>query len=244
MALLKSQQATPALKEAVVLDLGDIGAQAAKIRAAAESKASQIIADAERKAAEITEGAEQKGFEQGKAEGHAQGLEQGRSQGRQEAFQSAQEELQQLMTAWHDVAAQWDAQRKDMDREARHAVLELALRMAEKLIHRAIEVDPTVVVDQLSQALSHVLRPLDVTVHAHQDDIPLLEEALPDLLAEFHHLEHVHLHRDAEITRGGCIVTFGQGRIDATIEKQIERVIDTILPAEGGEEVTSESSGQ
>lgn len=239
MALMKSHQATPALKEAVVLDLGDIGAQAAKIRAAAETKASQIISEAERKAAEITGGAEKKGFDHGRAEGHAEGLEAGRAAGREEAFQAAHEELQQLLAAWRDVAVQWDAQRKDMDREARHAVLEFALRMAEKLIHRAIEVDPTVVVDQLAQALSHVLRPLDVTVHAHQDDIPLIEEALPDLLAEFNHLEHVHLHRDAEVTRGGCIVTFGQGRIDATIEKQLERVIDTILPAEGGEEVIS-----
>ena len=235
MALMKAQQATPALKEAVVLDLGDIGAQAAKIRAQAEAKAAEIVADAERKAAEITAGAEQRGHDEGRQKGYDQGLEEGRRAGHDEAFAAMQDQLQQLTTAWHDVAGQWDAQRQDMDREARQAVLEFALRMAEKLIHRAIEVDPTVVVDQLAQALSHVLRPLDVTVRAHPDDVPLLEEALPDLIAEFSHLQHVQLHRDAEVSRGGCIVSFGQGRIDATIETQLERVIDTILPLESGE---------
>ena len=237
MALMKSSAATPALREAVVLDLGDVGAQAAKIRAAAEAKASEITAEAERKARELTAGAEQKGFEQGEAAGRAEGYEAGKQAGRDEAFAAMQDELQQVVAAWHDVAAQWDAQRQEMHREARQAVLEFALRMAEKLIHRAIEVDPTIVVDQLANALSHVLRPLDVTVRAHDADLPLIEEALPDLMAEFGQLQHVHLQGDDTITRGGCVVSFGQGQIDATIEKQLERVIDTILPAEGEEDV-------
>lgn len=234
MALLKSTAATPAIKEAVVLDLGDVAAQAAKVRAAAQAKAAEIVAAAERKAAEITAGAEQRGHAQGEERGRAEGYEAGRKAGRDEAFAEASDSLQQVTAAWHDVAAQWDAQRQEMHREARQAVLEFALRMAEKLIHRAIEVDPTVVVDQLAGALSHVLRPLDVAVRVHADDLPLLHEALPDLMAEFSHLQHVRLVEDAEVTRGGCVVSFGQGRIDATIEKQLERVIDTILPAEGG----------
>ena len=29
---------------------------------------------------------------------------------------------------------------------------------------------------------------------------------------------------------GGCVVTYGQGQIDATIGRQIERVVDLLLP--------------
>ena len=48
MAVIKAQSAASLIKEAIVLDLGDLGRQAAKMQAAFESKARQTIADAER----------------------------------------------------------------------------------------------------------------------------------------------------------------------------------------------------
>ena len=44
MPVLRNQQSRPAMKDAVVLDLGDIGAQAEKLRRAAEAKA-QIMTE-------------------------------------------------------------------------------------------------------------------------------------------------------------------------------------------------------
>jgi len=129
-----------------------------------------------------------------------------------------------------DVAGQWDEQRRDMLRDATGATIEFALKLAEKLVHRSIRVDPSIVIDQVANALAHVLRPLDVTVRIHPGDHPILEQAMPQLLAEFQHLEHVHLIDDENISSGGCVVSFGQGLIDATIEKQMERIVDMILP--------------
>jgi len=245
MPLLKQTQTTPAIKEAVVLDLADVGAQAAKIRMAAEAQASDILRQAEQKAQQISVGAEAKGYEQGKAKGYEEGYQQGLQQGHDQAYADANDQLQQLMAAWSDVAGQWDTQLRDMQREAKQAVMELALRLSERLVHRVIEVDPTVVVDQLGQVLSHVLRPLDVSVRVHPDDIEILEEALPDLLEEFAHLKHVELHGDATMSRGGCAAAFGQGHIDASIETQLERVIDAMLPeSESSDAAASDSSDQ
>src|SRR5690606_18935682 len=125
---------------------------------------------------------------------------------------------------------QLDGQRRDLEREAKQMVIEFALKVAEKLVHRVIEVDPSVVTDQVAGALAHVLRPLEVIVRLNPEDQPILQEALPDLMDEFQRLEHVKLVEDAEVTRGGCVVTYGEGEIDATIETQIRRVIDLILP--------------
>ncbi len=230
MPIIKSDDARVAMKEAVVLDLGDVSRQAAKIRMAAEAKASQIISEAEQKASRLAQGAEEKGYETGQAEGYAQGLAEGREQGHSQALSESAEQVQRLYDAWMDVAAQWDEQRRDMLREATGAVLEFALKLAEKVVHRSIQIDPSIVVDQLGNALTHVLRPLDVTVRIHGGDRPILEEAMPQLLAEFNHLEHVHLVDDVNISSGGCVVSFGQGLIDATIEKQMERIVDMILP--------------
>ena len=231
MPVLKAQHAPSAMTEAIVLDLGDLGAQAAKIRMDAQAKAEQIIADAYAVAKEdasqkFAQAAEQ-GFNQGLKEGTAQGLE----QGKQQALEQMSEKLGVLQAAWSEVAGQWEQQRVEMEREARQAVLEFALRTAEKVVHRVIEVDPSVVVDQVGAALDRVLAAHDASVQIHPTDRAIVEQALPELLTELAGLKHVTLVEDDNVAAGGCIVSFGGGQIDATLERQLERIVNLILPA-------------
>ncbi|MBX2852196.1 MAG: hypothetical protein KTR15_10660 [Phycisphaeraceae bacterium] len=230
MPVLKQTNTTPAMRDAIVLDLGDMGAQAERIRAAAQSQAARIISDAKQKSEAVADGlyaeAEKLGFE----EGVEKGLAQGREQGRAEVLAEAAEQLRQIMAAWSQVATDWEQQRIDMEREARQAVLEFALSAAEKIVHRVIEVDETVVVDQVAQALSLVLSAHDASVRIHPVDRPLIEDAMPQLVQELDTLKHIELMDDEQITPGGCVVAFGQGRIDATVERQLQRLVDLILP--------------
>ena len=230
MPVLKQTNTTPAMREAIVLDLGDIGAQAARIRAAAEAQAAQIIADAQAKSHSLAQQVHEQAQEQGYADGIEKGLVEGREQGHAEALAETAEQLRQLTAAWSQVATDWEQQRVDMEREARQAVLEFALSAAEKIVHRVIEVDETVVIDQVAQALSLVLSAHDASVRIHPVDRPLLEDAMPQLVQELGTLEHIDLADDEEVTPGGCVVAFGQGRIDATIERQLQRLVDLILP--------------
>jgi flagellar assembly protein FliH len=240
MSVIKAHNTIGFAKDAVVLDLGDLGRQAARLRMVAEDKAASIITEAELKAKELVTGAEQIGLEQGKAAGYEKGLEEGRELGREQALDQFREQFAQLHAAWSDVAEQWDAQTKGMAIEARQVVAEFALKMAERLVHRVIEVDPSVVVDQVAGALALVLRPMDVSVRVSPSDLALISQALPQLLAEFDHLEHIHLTEDAHVSSGGCLVSYGQGQIDATIETQIRRVVDLILPADADDPVAVE----
>jgi flagellar biosynthesis/type III secretory pathway protein FliH len=56
--------------------------------------------------------------------------------------------------------------------------------------------------------------------------------AMPQLAAEFAHLKHIHLVDDPAVSPGGCVVSYGQGRIDAAIETQLRRVAELMLPSE------------
>ncbi len=232
MAIIKSHNAKTLLKEAIVLDLGDVARQAKRLREAAQAKARRIIEDAQCQAESLRQKAHtdsatqghQEGFEKGKSEGHQQGLR----EGHQEALDQAKEQLQSLQQAWIEAMGQWEAKRQDMEQEAGKAVLELAVRLGQKLVHRVIQIDKEVAVEQVAAVLSHVLRPVDVTVRICADDRPVLEESMPRLTAEFPQLKHVQLVDDPEMTRGGCVVSYGQGRIDATIETQLERVVELV----------------
>ncbi|QDU72185.1 FliH/SctL family protein [Mucisphaera calidilacus] len=230
MPLVRKNQSTPAMKEAIVLDFGDIGAQAARLRQAAENRAAEILRNAERQASEILRNAEQQGVEAGYQDGLERGHADGLEQGKQEAFAKAAAELARIEETWLDLGTRWEAQLNDLATQAREGLLAFALRFAERLVHRIIEVDEQVVVDQLAEVLGHILRPLKVTVRVHPEDRPILEQAMPELLQRFSQLEHVELVEDQQITRGGCIARFGHGQIDATIDRQVERMVEAILP--------------
>ena len=234
MGVLKNKSALSAMKEAVVLDLGDIGMQAAKMRMQAETKAAKIVTEAEVKAKVLVENAHNQGYEEGLRKGLQQGeqrgYEEGLQKGYEEAFNSKIESLQQVQVAWGEVMSQWEDYRNRMEVDSSEAVMEFTLKLAERLVHRVIEVDHTVIVDQVANALSYILKPLDVTVQINADDRQILEEAIPELMAEFRHLKHIELVEGKDISRGGCLVQYGRGEIDAQIETQLERVIDMILP--------------
>lgn len=232
MTVMKREHFAPILKEAVVLDLGDVAEQAAKITQAAEARAKRLIAEAQAKAQGIIDNANASGFEDGHKQGVEQGYADGLEKGRAEAMQAMNAQLQQLEVAWRDGMAQWTSRIDAVEADARESVLQLALRLTAMLVHRVIDVDPTVIVDQVASALAFVLTASEVTVTIHPDDRPALDEALPQLAAEFGHIKRFKLAEDETMMRGGCVVAYGQGRVDARLDQQLERIVNMLVPAD------------
>lgn len=230
MAVIKAHNSGSLLKEAIVLDLGDLRRQADALRDQAEAEARAIVARAETDARSRTEGAEERGFEEGHAKGLAEGLEAGRTQGRDEAFASQTDHLKTVTDSCQAMADGLESQMELVVREARRCVLEVALRLAEKVVHRVVEIDEETVVRQVEAALAYVLQPTDVSVRFHPDDHAALEHALPALRQRLHDAQHIRLARDEGIERGGCVVSFGKGRVDATLDTQLRRLSEQLLP--------------
>ena len=230
MPIIKGQESTPLLQRAIVLDMGDLGQQAEQLKASAIREAAVIVSDAEQKAEELAVRIADEAQRSGHAAGLEQGLAEGRKQGHEEAMASGAAQLEQLQRSWIDAAAQWEQRHQQMQRQGCQDVLSLALRLAELVVHRIVQIDRSVVVDQLAEALSHVLRTMQITVKIHGDDRQVLEQAMPQLLEEFSHLESVSLVDDDEVGRGGCVVCYGQGQVDATIDTQLRRLLQLILP--------------
>ncbi len=229
MALIKSQNADPG-HEAIVLDLGDLRRQAASMRETAQLQAQRIIADARVEAKRIMDGASQQGYDAGFAAGHGAGAEAGRLSGHAEALQHTAHSLQQLQQAWIAAAQKWDEQRGQMLIEARQSLLDLSMAIARKIVRRVPQIDPSIVVDQVAEAIRHVTRPCAVTITINPADKPLVEAAMPGLVQQFTATQHVTLAEDPAIAPGGCIVAYGRGRIDATLDVQLDRLVQSLLP--------------
>jgi flagellar biosynthesis/type III secretory pathway protein FliH len=120
----------------------------------------------------------------------------------------------------------------DLERGLRDDAIELAKRMARAILQRELTVDPGLVAQVAGRALS-VLGPVEhVTIACAEADVPLLEAALPQLSQpSAGHSVALTLQPHAELERGGVLLSFDGGLVDARVERQLDRLLDAIRVA-------------
>lgn len=232
MGLVKGNATRPMLESAIVLDLGDLKRQGEEIVERARGEAERIIADAKEEAARMTAEAEAVGHERGLG----QGLEEGRTKGAEDAAAETkaayEERFNALEASWREALDRWQSRREQLLADAMDDLLDLSLKIAERVIQREVKADRSVVSDQLRAVLEMMSGGTAITVVAHPEDKAFLETVVPELIATIDRPMHATLREDRSITPGGCIVRTDGGEIDARIETQMERIV-AALCAEG-----------
>ena len=243
MALIRSKKAAALVREAVVLDLGDLARQGEAIKQRAIAQADQILSEARDEARRLAQTASHQGHAEGLKKGTAEGHQHGSDQGRKEAFAQQTAALEAMQKQWTEALGAFIESRRGLLIEARLDVLRLALAIAERIVFRTVELDPTVIEDQMTEALSLLARRSAVTIRLHPRDQEHAQAVLPQIVAQMHQCEHAVLVQDEAVTPGGCIVQAGLTTIDATIETQLDRIVATLLPDDPALNVPS-ASGQ
>lgn len=238
MALIKQANADHLVRDAVVLDLGDLCRQGELIVEQARKRAEAIIREAEAERTQLVTG----GAEVGRAEGYARGLEEGRAagavQGRNESLQERSAALAALEAAWTGALDSFNAARDSMLRGAAIDLVRLAAQIASKVTRRTVDLDPRAVEPQLEAVLGHVMRPTKLVIAVHPKDLTVAREVLPDLVSRCDPGMHAELVEDGTLQRGSCVVRARDavgGEIDASIDTQLERIATALLPGSPGE---------
>ena len=247
MALVRQANARELIREAIVLDLGDLRRHGEEIIASARAQAEGIVREAEGIIREaraererLVQGADKIGFEQGLARGFetgkAEGLQVGQQQGAQAALAAESEAIARLNTGWTAALDKFDIARDRMLAEGQRDVVKLACMIAGRVVKRAIELDGTIVTNQVGEVLSMVLRPTRLRLSVHPLDKPTVELALPTLAARFEGARNVELVGDEGVPRGSCVAQLAESgaTIDASIGTQLDRIVEALLPGTPG----------
>jgi flagellar assembly protein FliH len=229
MALIKNRHAGGLVTRGFQ-DLGDLQKQAAGIVDAARTEAARIIAEAQTQATAIAEEAAPRGFAEGREQGLVEGRDEGCRVGREETIGQYTADLSSLAESWTAAIEAFEADRNAALQVAREDIIGLALAVGARITRRVIEADPAVVQDQVAEAISLVTAPSGLTLSVNPDDRKLVEAVLPALCERLQVGNHVQLRDDPLVERGGCVLSTGKGVIDATLEKQIERIAEVLLP--------------
>ncbi|MCL2625538.1 MAG: FliH/SctL family protein [Cystobacterineae bacterium] len=168
----------------------------------ARSKAEEIIEEAQQKAQELLAEAERQ---------------------RAVIFQETREEaLAEVATQAATELAKAKMQVGMMLAEAEPELIELACRIAEKVIGRDLERDPKLLLEICANAIENLRTAKAMLVRVHPKDAKLLREKRSELIELIGRSVDIAIRDDAEVQPGGCIVQTEFGVIDAQLETQFK----------------------
>ena len=158
-------------------------------------------------------------------EAYAEGLRRGVEAGREQYLKSVAESAAALQAAAQSI----QEARDEFLRSLEPQVVELAVAMARRILHREIGTDPECVRRTARKALEHLADCESVVIHVNPDDLEGMRVEKVKLLDEFDGLRQVTLQADASVGPGGCVVETSLMQVDARIEAQLEETLNALM---------------
>lgn len=221
--VIKAGQAGSLARKLSTVDLADHLREAADIMEQARVEADAIRTHAEavaRKHAEVTQ-------EQARREGFERGYAEGVTAGREAAFREARVEFDckhvQLASTFQSAVEQIESMKERLRLDAQKDVLDFALLVASKLTLDVGELRRDAAVENFRRCLALVSDRTQVSVRCNPADVESLR-TFAGGVGNAVQGAHVRLVEDASISPGGCLVQYGGGEVDGTLETQIAEV--------------------
>lgn len=213
----------------------------------AETDADRIIEDAQKAAERIKRAAMQAAIkERTQALEEARRIQQEAEASREEIFRQTREQalidekneidsnyrpmVEQAFEDFGKVIESTQLALSKMLEDNRDDLIDLALQVARRLIHRVQDEDRELVLRTVEEALKRARERQQVTLHVHPDDLKILEIHKLDLIHKFDDIKTVQLEVDRRVDRGGVRIETPSGIIDARIRTQVDEIMRAVLP--------------
>ena len=185
------------------------------------AQAATIVADAHRQAEAISRRAE--------------------AEGRQAALRAVEKvmdekvgkRMETLLPAVEKVVAELSDARQAWLRHWEHTTVNLAARMAERVIRRELERRPEIKVELVREALEMAAGTPHLKIELNPADFASLGDQIQQLTKEIAKTAQAEIVADETVSVGGCRVETRHGMIDQQVESQLERIVAELT---GGDE--------
>ena len=167
----------------------------------AERQASEIIEEARARTQTLLEEAKSRRDEL---------VKQGFDQGRKDGIASVTEELARVLSEVAEIRG-----------SASERLVQLATKIAHKVLKEAVSLNPDVVVSMARRALEEVRWCREITLRINPEDLEIIRKQRQKLTALLDSVNELRLEGDPQVERGGCLVESEAGILDATLSTQL-----------------------
>lgn len=149
-----------------------------------------------------------------------QAYEKGVAAGKQEL----EDQLAQATKALSAAAKKLSTQTESIMQRSAEDMLHLVMAITERIIQFEISEHRDVVARIVQQTINAAVQAEEFHIRANPEDIEVLNEHKPLFIASLSGLSNIEFIGDASITRGGCVLESPSGRVDATLETQLDEI--------------------
>ncbi|NNU82580.1 flagellar assembly protein FliH [Geobacillus sp. BMUD] len=159
-------------------------------------------------------------------------MQEARDRGYEDGYAAGREEALGEHRTWIEQARRL-AERANTEFYARiestaEAMLDVALKAAERIIGAALEGDRNAFLSLVHQALQEVRRQTEVAVYVHPHCYEIVAEQKELLKSVFPHRVDLFIYPDDALPEYGCVVETPFGRIEASVDVQLERLREAL----------------
>ena len=152
------------------------------------------------------------------------GHREGKEQGKQEIFTAATS----LMASLKEGITQMANTRHDYYGKAEKEMVDLVILVAEEIICREIREDKEIIAGVIRKAAAELHSKQRISVRLNPADMEMAIAMKEDLIRETEVIENVELKSDTAINPGGCVLETNIGILDATLEKRILNIHESM----------------
>jgi flagellar biosynthesis/type III secretory pathway protein FliH len=171
----------------------------------AEALKEEILTKARRRAESIEREAYEKGYHQGEVTGE----------------KVAQKKFESTMASLQKTLLEMDKLKAEIVVSMEPFLVQLALKIARKIVHHEITLNPDVILQTIRAAMNELVHTNTVTVRLNPSDYQHVSQ-YPLHIAEG--VKNLIFEADPGIDRGGAILETDFGDLDARIEQQFSRI--------------------
>lgn len=175
----------------------------------ASAKARELLQKAQREAEAILRNAEEESAKQ-RQTGYDTGYQEGLAQTTELMVKARTEQEQFIKNANRDL-------------------MDLAFKIAEKIIGKQLEMEPETIIGIVKQAMQTVRQSKQLTIRVHPEDAKILKENEEELQETLGRQRILDVMEDKKVHRGGCIIESEIGTVEAQLQTQLERLKKILL---------------
>ncbi|MCU0575352.1 MAG: F0F1 ATP synthase subunit delta [Desulfobacterota bacterium] len=158
-------------------------------------------------------------------EAYRKGLEQGQAQGQKMAVKK----IEPLLGTLNNAVEELKKIRQLIVERHQDQVIEILVLIAERIIHREIQISPDTILDTIRQACNHLAETEEIRIRLHPSDFEYIRDIERILSRHLTGKGNLHFSEDSSLDRGGVVIHTEFGEIDASIRSQIDHMKEVLL---------------
>lgn len=175
-------------------------------------------------------------YQEEKAKAEKESFERGRQAGYESGLNKGQEEARKAVASLSGLLTDVTRQRHELLTEAKKNILELILKISQRLTFSAASVDPELTRSIISGAIEQLLDKSKIKVKVNPDHLAELEQYIDRFRGGDTAIKEFIMEADPRVRVGGCFIETPTGDIDARLDSMYDIIRQTLLDGEDSPE--------